>query len=60
MIAQKWVRHKFGGQMEEFKIEVPIFAWQGKPLLRVSIQAYNSRADVDRLVEALERILGRG
>lgn len=45
---------------DEFKIEVPIFAWQGKPYMRVSVQAYNSRADVDRLVEALEKILGRG
>lgn len=45
--------------LEEFKIEVPIFAWQGKPYMRVSIQAYNSRADVDRLVEALGKILGR-
>jgi isopenicillin-N epimerase len=45
---------------EEFKIEVPVVNWQGKPLLRVSIQAYNSRVDVDWLVEALGKLLGRG
>ncbi len=28
--------------------------------LCVSIQAYNSRADVERLVEGLEKLLGRG
>ena len=42
--------------LEEFNIEVPVLAWQDKPYMRVSIQAYNSRADVDRLVEALEKL----
>jgi len=44
--------------MDEFKIEVPIFVWNGKPYIRVSIQAYNTQEDVERLVEALE-IIGR-
>lgn len=43
--------------MNEFKIEVPILGWQGKPYVRVSIQAYNSKEDVDRLAEALEKLL---
>jgi isopenicillin-N epimerase len=46
--------------MDEFNIEVPIVVWNGKPYIRVSIQAYNTREDVDRLVEALEQLLGRG
>ncbi len=43
--------------MDEFKIEVPVLAWQGKPYVRVSIQAYNSKEDVDRLVEAVKTLL---
>ncbi len=46
--------------LDEFNIEVPIVVWNGKPYIRVSIQAYNTQEDVDRLVDALERILGRG
>ncbi len=34
-------------------IEVPIIDWNDRQFVRVSIQAYNSPADVDRLVEAL-------
>ncbi len=40
--------------MDEFKIEVPIVVWNGKPYIRVSIQAYNTPEDVERLVEALD------
>lgn len=39
----------------EFGIEVPLHRWGGASWLRVSIQAYNSAADVDALVEALPR-----
>jgi isopenicillin-N epimerase len=42
---------------DEFRIEVPIINWNGKQLIRVSIQAYNSRADVDALLEALRTLL---
>ncbi len=42
---------------DEFRVEVPIWVWQSKPWIRISIQAYNARADVDRLVEALARLL---
>ena len=41
---------------DEFSIEVPIVEWNDKPYIRVSIQAYNTRGDVDRLVEALEKL----
>ncbi len=45
---------------DEFRIEVPIVEWQDRQFVRLSIQAYNSKEDVDRLVEALEKIIKRG
>ena len=42
---------------DEFGVEVPIITWQNKPYIRVSIQAYNSSDDVDRLLDALARLL---
>jgi isopenicillin-N epimerase len=38
-------------------IEVPILAWNNKPFIRVSIQAYNTSEDVDQLIEALEELV---
>ncbi|MBI3913683.1 MAG: aminotransferase class V-fold PLP-dependent enzyme [Chloroflexi bacterium] len=43
---------------DEFRVEVPIWKWQDKAWLRVSIQGYNSRADVDRLVKGVGALLG--
>lgn len=43
---------------DEARIEVPLIQWQGRKLLRVSIQGYNSRRDVDKLVKALTNRLG--
>ena len=37
----------------EFRVEAPVHDWNGRPLLRVSIAAYNTPADVDRLEAAL-------
>lgn len=42
---------------DEFSIEVPTFAWNGGSYIRVSIQAYNTEADVDALVHALSHLL---
>jgi isopenicillin-N epimerase len=42
---------------DEFGIEAPLVEWQGKPYIRVSIQAYNTQEDVERLLEALPRVL---
>jgi len=42
---------------DEFRIEVPLFKWNGQPLIRVSFQAYNSQADADALVDALTQLL---
>ena len=42
---------------DEFHIEIPTVEWNGRPFLRISIQAYNTRADVDALAEALKVLL---
>lgn len=42
---------------DEYNIEVVVQKWQERPLLRVSVQAYNTEADMDALIEALSRLL---
>jgi len=42
---------------DEFKVEVPVYRWQDQPILRISIQGYNTRADADALVAALRVLL---
>ena len=41
----------------EYKIEVPLIAWNGRKLIRVSIQGYNTRRDLDKLLLALKHLL---
>lgn len=41
------------------KIEVPVIDWKDRQFVRVSVQAYNSARDIDRLVEALSTELLR-
>jgi len=38
---------------EEHSIVVPVLECQGRCLMRISIQAYNSQADVEALIGAL-------
>jgi isopenicillin-N epimerase len=42
---------------DEYRIEVPIGASNGNQFIRVSIQGYNTQADVDALVMALKELL---
>lgn len=42
---------------DEYKIETTAYVWNDHPLIRISIQAYNNQADVDRLMEALKALL---
>ena len=42
---------------DEYQIEIPVHEYGDYRLIRLSIQAYNSPADVDRLVSALAAIL---
>jgi isopenicillin-N epimerase len=43
--------------LAEHGIEIPCFDWQDHTIVRVSVQGYNTQADLDRLAEALARIL---
>jgi isopenicillin-N epimerase len=42
---------------DEHRIEVPLFAWNDRRLLRVSFQGYNDERDLDRLLSALDALL---
>lgn len=42
---------------EDFKVEVPCTQWEDKQFIRISIQAYNTEADTDTLLNALEKLL---
>ncbi len=41
----------------EYRLEVPLVAWQGADFLRVSFQGYNTRADLEALLAALAVLL---
>ncbi len=45
---------------DDYRVEVPITDWQGWRFVRVSIQAYNTERDVERLVAALSEMLHGG
>ena len=45
------------GLYDEFKIEVPLTQLGKMKFMRISIQAYNSRDDVEILISALEKII---
>jgi len=42
---------------EEHRIEVPLIEWNGHKLVRISIQAYNTPAHVDGLLDALDLLV---
>lgn len=42
---------------DEYRIEIPLIAWNEKKLIRLSVQGYNSRRDMDRLLSALKKLL---
>jgi isopenicillin-N epimerase len=41
----------------EHRVEVPVYAWEGLRVLRVSIGPYNDEDDLDRLVRGLRELL---
>ncbi|MEL6107774.1 MAG: aminotransferase class V-fold PLP-dependent enzyme [Planctomycetota bacterium] len=47
------------GFLRERRIEVPVFHWCGRSLIRVSLQAYNSLDQVERLAELTKDWLSR-
>ncbi|OQA01501.1 MAG: Isopenicillin N epimerase [Planctomycetes bacterium ADurb.Bin412] len=42
---------------KEYQIEVPLIEWNDWKLIRVSVQGYNTPADMKRLLTALEKLL---
>lgn len=42
---------------DEYHIEIPVIAWNEKKLIRLSVQGYNSKRDMDRLLFALKDLL---
>jgi len=42
---------------DEYRIEIPVIRWNERHFVRVSCQGYNTRADVDALIDALCRLL---
>ena len=44
---------------DEHRIEVPLVEWNNKKLIRVSVQGYNSKRDVDHLLRALHALLDK-
>jgi isopenicillin-N epimerase len=45
---------------DEYGIEVPLMEWNGRHLIRVSVQGYNTQQDIDALVGALRNLLPSG
>lgn len=42
---------------DDFRIEIPCIQWQDQQFIRISIQGYNTREDVDSLLKALAKVL---
>ena len=42
---------------DEYQVEVPLVDWNGQHFVRLSVQAYNTQADIDALLQALTEIL---
>jgi isopenicillin-N epimerase len=42
---------------DEYRVEVPIFEWDGRQFVRVSVQGYNTEDDVEALVVGLRALI---
>ncbi len=42
---------------DDYRVEIPTIQWQDRPFIRISIQGYNTTADVDALMAALSALL---
>ena len=42
---------------DKYRIEAPVHEWNGKKLIRISIQGYNTTEDIKALINALKRLL---
>jgi len=43
---------------DDYRIEIPVYSWNDLNLIRVSIQGYNSKKDVNHLLKALFNLIG--
>ncbi len=51
-------REAFKAQLySRYRIEVPLVEWNGRFFIRISVQGYNSQADLDTLIHALQQLL---
>jgi isopenicillin-N epimerase len=41
----------------EYRVEIPANRWGDAPCLRISVQGYNTRADVERLLSGVKALL---
>ncbi|MBI1793833.1 MAG: aminotransferase class V-fold PLP-dependent enzyme [Chloroflexi bacterium] len=41
----------------EHRVEVPLIQWRDRQFIRISVQGYNTREDIDALVDALQVLL---
>jgi isopenicillin-N epimerase len=42
----------------EFRVEIPLIQWEERHFVRVSVQGYNTEADIDKLISAMADLLG--
>ena len=42
---------------DKYQIEIPIIKWEDKNLIRISVQIYNTKEEVDYLINALKELL---
>ena len=38
---------------DDHRIEIPVYRWEDRPIVRASFQGYNDAGDVEALAEAL-------
>jgi len=41
----------------EYKVEVPLIQWHDKQFVRISVQGYNTRSDIDDLIRGLTELI---
>lgn len=41
----------------EYLVEVPLIQWQDKQFIRISVQGYNTRSDIDVLIDGLTELI---
>lgn len=42
---------------DDYKIEIPVLEWNEKKLIRLSVQGYNTKRDINHLIHALKKLL---